>query len=99
VVIVAAGTRRACRRRGWAEAVSRIGGQPVLRHTLEAFPAIRPSIGVVVAIHPDDANFSKAACRAFRRIVVACPAAHAPGLDRLAMLALAGAAARCRSHP
>ena len=90
VVIVAAGRgERAGQSTEGPKQYRRIGGKPVIRHTLETFLA-HPSIGVVaVAIHPDDAElFNAAAGELADKAVVVHGGKTRQSSTRLALLAL-----------
>lgn len=91
VVIVAAGRgERAGATTEGPKQYRRIGGQPVLRHTLQAFLAHPAISAVAVAIHPDDGEHFATAAADFGDDVVAVPGgASRQASTRLAMLELA----------
>ena len=91
VVIVAAGRgERAGATTEGPKQYRRIGGQPVLRLTLQAFLGHPAISDVAVAIHPDDRDLFEVAAGPLADRVVAVPGgASRQASTRLAMLALA----------
>lgn len=96
VVIVAAGRgERAGQSIEGPKQYRRIGGKPIIAHTVEAF-AGHPGIGrIVVAIHADDGKlFADAIGSLAERVVLVHGGATRQESTRLALLALAGAPPR-----
>lgn len=90
VVIVAAGRgERAGQSADGPKQYRRIGGQPVIRHTLEAFVGNPAVAAVAVAIHADDAElFSAAAGPLASSVMTVTGGATRQASTRLALLAL-----------
>src|SRR5690606_34183806 len=90
VVIVAAGRgERAGQSAEGPKQYRRIGGQPVIRHTLKAFVGNPAVAAVAVAIHADDAKLFRAAAGPLAdSVIIVTGGATRQASTRLGLLAL-----------